>query len=174
MSWWINNIQQPSIEKNLGAIPIMLRSKFCNLHGLSPEGLVERGEHETEWGGYFIAKGHEKLIRMLLMTRGNYPLYLARSSWEARGKGFTDKGILVRCVRQDRSHCNNVLHYLSDGSVKLMFNVGRELFFVPFMMILRGLLDVSDEYIYKKCIAGFEDDLYMKGYIQRYNTIGIY
>lgn len=42
---------------------------------------------------------------MLLMTRGNYPIYLMRSTWEARGKGFTDKGVLIRCVRQDRSHC---------------------------------------------------------------------
>lgn len=43
-----------------------------------------------------------------------------------------------------------------------MFNVGRELFFVPVMMIFKSLVDVTDEFIYKKCIAGFEDDLYMK------------
>jgi DNA-directed RNA polymerase I subunit RPA2 len=74
------------------------------LYNLSPKELVDKGEHETEWGGYFIAKGHEKLIRMLLMTRANYPIYLQRSSWESRGKGFTDKGILIRCVREDRSY----------------------------------------------------------------------
>ncbi|CAL8147571.1 unnamed protein product [Orchesella dallaii] len=165
MSWWMNGVQQSSIEKNLGSIPIMLRSKLCNLSGLDPKGLVGKGEHETEWGGYFIAKGHEKLIRMLLMTRANYPVFLSRSAWEARGKGFTDKGILIRCVRRDRSHCNNVLHYLADGSIKIMFNVGRELFFVPLMMILKALVDVTDEFIYKRCIAGFEDDLYMKGCI---------
>jgi hypothetical protein len=44
-----------------------------------------------------------------------------------------------------------------------MFNVGRELFFVPLMMLLKAAVDVTDEYIYKHCVAGYEDDLYMKG-----------
>jgi len=43
-----------------------------------------------------------------------------------------------------------------------MFNLGRELFFVPLMMILKSLVDVTDEYIYKKCVEGYEDDLYLK------------
>lgn len=103
LSWWINGIQQTSIEKDIGEIPVMLRSKFCNLHGLSPKELVDKGEHESEWGGYFVVKGHEKLIRLLMLTRGNYPLFIIRPSWEARGKQFSDKGVLVRCVGKDRS-----------------------------------------------------------------------
>ena len=54
-----------------------------------------------------------------------------------------------------------MLHYQSDGSVKLMFNVGRELFFVPIMMIMKALIDATDEFIYKHCVAGCEDDLLM-------------
>ena len=50
----INGITQPMVEKVMGYIPIMLRSLACHLHGLSPEQLVKRGEHEQEWGGYFI------------------------------------------------------------------------------------------------------------------------
>lgn len=46
-----------------------------------------------------------------------------------------------------------------------MFNFRKELFFVPIMMILKSLLDVTDEYIYNKCIAGYEDDLFMKSCI---------
>ena len=53
----------------MGYIPIMLRSMACHLHGLSPAELVKRGEHEQEWGGYFIVGGHERLIRMLQTTR---------------------------------------------------------------------------------------------------------
>ena len=41
------------------------RSDACNLSGLSPKELIARGEQETEWGGYFIIGGHERLIRML-------------------------------------------------------------------------------------------------------------
>jgi DNA-directed RNA polymerase I subunit RPA2 len=65
--------------------------------------MVAKGEHETEFGGYFITKGHEKLIRMLLVGRANYPVFLIRSGWEGRGKLFSDKGILMRCVSEDRS-----------------------------------------------------------------------
>ena len=41
----------------------MLRSDACNLAGLTPEQLIKRGEHEHEWGGYFIVGGHERIIR---------------------------------------------------------------------------------------------------------------
>lgn len=58
-----------------------------------------------------------------------------------------------------------MLHYLTDGTVKMMFNFRKELFFVPMMMILKSLVDVTDEYIYNKCIAGYEDDLFMKSCI---------
>jgi len=70
---------------------------------MTPPELVAKGEHETEFGGYFIVKGHEKLIRMLLQTRANYPLFLIRSAWEGRGTMFTDKGVIIRCVSEDRS-----------------------------------------------------------------------
>ena len=81
----------------------MLQSKVCHLRNLNPAQLVGKGEHETEFGGYFISKGHEKLIRMLLMTRANFPHYLERSNWEGRGKNFTSKGCIIRCVREDRT-----------------------------------------------------------------------
>ena len=58
---------------------------------------------------------------------------------------------------------NNVLHYLADGSVKMMFNVGRELFFVPIFMVLKSLVDVTDEFIYKQVTAGYEDNFVLKG-----------
>ena len=32
--------------KELGEFPTMVRSKACNLEGLSPQQLVEKGEHE--------------------------------------------------------------------------------------------------------------------------------
>ena len=67
----------------MGYIPIMLRSMACHLHGLSPAELVRRGEHEQEWGGYFIVGGHERLIRMLQTTRRNYPVAM----WQLEEQG---------------------------------------------------------------------------------------
>lgn len=82
---------------------IFLQSKACNLNGLTPEKLVKCGEHENEWGGYFVMKGHEKLIRMLLMTRKNFPITVQRNTWKDRGQHFGDVGIMVRTVRTDQT-----------------------------------------------------------------------
>lgn len=109
IGWSVNGITKPSMERDVGEIPIMLRSALCNLNGLSPEQLVAQGEHENEWGGYFIIRGHEKLIRMLLMTRRNYPIYIKRSSWKERGHGFSDIGIFLRCVATDQTSCVRLL-----------------------------------------------------------------
>lgn len=73
------------------------------MHKLSPEELVKKGEHENEWGGYFIMKGHEKLIRMLLMTRKNFPIAVQRNTWRDRGQNFGDTGIMVRSVKTDQT-----------------------------------------------------------------------
>lgn len=70
---------------------------------MTPKQLVSKGEHENEWGGYFIIKGHEKLIRMLLMTRKNFPITVQRSTWKDRGQNFSDLGIMVRSVRTDQT-----------------------------------------------------------------------
>lgn len=68
---------------------------------MSPKQLVAHGEHEQEWGGYFIIRGLERLIRMLLLTRRNYPIAIKRSGWKTRGIRFSDLGIFLRTVRDD-------------------------------------------------------------------------
>lgn len=70
---------------------------------MTPAELVSHGEHEQEWGGYFIIKGHERLIRMLLMTRRNYPIAVKRPSWKSRGNLFSEFGIMIRCVMEDQT-----------------------------------------------------------------------
>lgn len=80
-----------------------LQSNRCHLNIMSPKDLVAHGEHEQEWGGYFIIKGHERLVRMLLMTRRNYPIAIKRSGWKARGALFSDIGLLIRCVKEDQT-----------------------------------------------------------------------
>lgn len=160
INWSVNGQPMPSIDKEMGEIPVMLKSSACNLHGLSPKELVERGEHETEWGGTFILKGHEKLIRMLLMTRKNYPIALKRGVWKDRGQNFSDIGITMRTVMSDQTSTNNVLHFLSNGRAKLMFSHRKMLSFVPPLLVLKAMVNCTDEYVYQRLIAGYEDDQY--------------
>lgn len=81
----------------------MFQSKRCHLNNLDPKELVKHREHEQEWGGYFIIKGYEKIVRMLLMTRRNYPITIKRSSWKGRGALFSDSGVLIRSVTYDQT-----------------------------------------------------------------------
>lgn len=78
---------------------------------MSPAELVKVKEHENEWGGYFVVKGIERLVRMLLMTRSNYPIAIKRSGWKSRGLLFSDMGILIRCVKTDRTSIVQYFHF---------------------------------------------------------------
>lgn len=120
---------------------------------------------------------------MLVSTRKNYPFALARGSWKNRGPLFSEKGIFLRSVSEDlRSvvliikqtpklefKCfflifqNNVLHFLTDGSVKLMFSHEKSLCFAPLVLIMRALdPDLTDKDFAEKLI-GNEESLYYKG-----------
>ncbi|XP_055386026.1 DNA-directed RNA polymerase I subunit RPA2 [Condylostylus longicornis] len=162
----IDGYECKTVDFNLGNIPIMLKSSKCNLKGLNPEDLIDRGEHETEWGGYFICKGNEKILRMLLMTRRNYPIVMKRSTWKDRGKMFTDVGVMIRTVRSDEQSFNNVLHFLSNGTAKFMFSQSKILSYLPVCLLLKCLVDYTDKKIFEELIHGYESDQYYISAIQ--------
>lgn len=43
----------------------------------------------NEFGGYFILNGLEKIIRMLVINKRNYPLVFQRNTYINRGPNFT-------------------------------------------------------------------------------------
>ncbi|KAI8810736.1 DNA-directed RNA polymerase II subunit RPB2 [Cladochytrium replicatum] len=46
----------------IGAVPIMLRSKFCILSDMRESDIMEAGECPYDMGGYFVVKGSEKVL----------------------------------------------------------------------------------------------------------------
>ena len=62
ISTYINDVQRENFVAEIGKIPVMMRSKYCNLSGLSREDLVKRGEDPSDPGGYFIINGTEKVV----------------------------------------------------------------------------------------------------------------
>lgn len=139
--------------REFGQIPIMLRSNRCHLEGLSPRELVNRREETEELGGYFIVNGIEKLIRMLVVNRRNFPLAIIRPSFEGRGASYTKYGVQIRCCRPDQTSQTNVLHYLSDGNVIFRFSWRKNEFLVPVLMIIKALTETNDREIFEGVVG---------------------
>ncbi|XP_077463108.1 DNA-directed RNA polymerase I subunit RPA2 isoform X1 [Stigmatopora argus] len=162
VSWSVNGVPKGIIKQLLGQVPIMVKSKWCNLRGMTPRELVEHHEEAEEMGGYFIVNGMEKVIRMLVMPRRNYPVAMTRPKWKSRGTGYTQYGISMRCVREEHSAVNMNLHYLENGTVMLNFIYLKELFFLPLGFVLKALVDLSDFEIFSELIKGVEDNSFYR------------
>ncbi|KAF2012366.1 beta and beta-prime subunits of DNA dependent RNA-polymerase [Aaosphaeria arxii CBS 175.79] len=153
IEWKVNNGDWQEEVRELGYVPIMLRSNRCHLQGMSPAQLVEAKEESEELGGYFIVNGIEKLIRMLQVNRRNYPMAIKRGAFTNRGPGYTPYGIVMRCVRPDQTSQTNALHYLNDGNVNLRFSWRKAEYLVPVMMILKALVETNDREIFEGIIG---------------------
>ncbi|XP_006005108.2 DNA-directed RNA polymerase I subunit RPA2 [Latimeria chalumnae] len=167
ISWSVNGITKGIIKQSLGLIPIMVKSKLCNLYRLSPKQLIEHHEEAEEMGGYFIINGIEKIIRMLIMPRRNFPIAMVRPKWKSRGPGYTQYGIMMHCVRDEHTAINMNLHYLENGTVMLNFIYQKELFFIPLGFALKGLVDFTDYQIYQELIQGREENSFYKNCVSQ-------
>ena len=116
-----DNEPEEHITISLGTIPVMVRSKYCNLNGLSEEELVKHKEDCFEFGGYFIINGNERIVRMLIMPKKNYPIAFQRPTFINRGRLFSTYAVMMRCVRDDLFAQTITVHYLNDGNCCMKF-----------------------------------------------------
>jgi len=58
----INGREKPTETVYLGDLPIMLKSKLCQLSQMTPDELVKIVEDTKDLGGYFIINGSERVI----------------------------------------------------------------------------------------------------------------
>ncbi|XP_041043934.1 DNA-directed RNA polymerase I subunit RPA2 [Carcharodon carcharias] len=162
IGWSVNGVPKGIIKQSLGLIPIMVKSKLCNLYRLSPQDLIKRHEEAEEMGGYFIINGIEKIIRMLIMPRRNFPIAMVRPKWKSRGPNYTQYGISMHCVKDEHTAINMNLHYLDNGTVMVNFIYQKELFFIPLCFALKAMVDFTDYQIYQELIKGKEDNSFFK------------
>ncbi|KAL2158077.1 hypothetical protein VTH06DRAFT_4887 [Thermothelomyces fergusii] len=149
----INDGEPQEFVRELGLMPIMVKSNKCHLENNPPALLVQRKEESEELGGYFIINGIEKIIRLLLVNRRNFPLAIIRPSFANRGPSYTQYGIIVRSVRPDETSQTNVLHYLNDGNVTFRFSWRKNEYLVPVMMILKALIETNDREIFEGLVG---------------------
>ncbi|KAK0734012.1 RNA polymerase-like protein [Lasiosphaeria miniovina] len=153
LEYRINGGEPHEIVREIGQMPIMIKSNKCHLENNPPALLVERKEESDELGGYFIVNGIEKIVRMLLVNRRNFPLAIIRPSFTNRGPAYTPYGIIVRSVRPDETSQTNVLHYLDDGNVTFRFSWRKNEYLVPVMMILKALVETNDRAIFEGLVG---------------------
>nr|XP_043622134.1 DNA-directed RNA polymerase I subunit 2 [Erigeron canadensis] len=142
---------------NFGQLPIMLKSKLCHLRGADPDRLVACKEEPSEMGGYFILNGLERVVRLLVVPKRNYPTSMVRSAFRNRREGFTDKAVVIRCVREDQSAVTVNLYYINNGSARVGFRIrGRENL-LPVGLVLKALIDTTDHEIFMSLTSVYND-----------------
>ena len=60
-----DGIESEAMEAKIGQLPVMVKSKICNLLGLSEVEKVRYGEDPLDPGGYFIIGGTERVVMTL-------------------------------------------------------------------------------------------------------------
>jgi len=126
-------------DRAVGQLPVMVRSAACHLRGLGAAELVRKREESHELGGYFIANGNERAIRLLIVPRRNHITGIARSSFKNRGPTFTQYATLMRCANTDQCSLTVALHLLSTGSARMRLTISKNEFFVPVALMLRAM-----------------------------------
>ena len=129
------------------------KSNRCHLEKNSPDLLVQRKEEAEELGGFFVVNGIEKIIRLLVVNRRNFPMGILRPSFKGRGPAFTQYGMLVRSVRPDETSQTNVIHYLDDGNCTFRFSWRKNEYLIPVMMILKALVETNDRAIFEGLVG---------------------
>ncbi|UCG95004.1 MAG: DNA-directed RNA polymerase subunit B'' [archaeon] len=101
MTPMIGDNEQETTEVKIGELPIMLKSKKCQLHGKDREQLIESKEDPDDPGGYFIINGTERVLTLIEEITPN-KVILEIKDGEANGRitserrGWGQKHTLLR------------------------------------------------------------------------------
>ena len=136
ISTYVNDVQRENFVSEVGKMPVMLKSKHCNLHGLSREDLVKRGEDPTDPGGYFIINGIEKVIVNVEDLAANN-FMVEKKDGVTEGRFFAARGSYK--IPHNFERKKDGLYYISFARVKNM----------PVIIILKALGMLKDEDIVK-------------------------
>ncbi|CAM8896202.1 unnamed protein product [Rhodiola kirilowii] len=140
-----------------GQFPIMLMSKLCHLRNADPQTLVHYKEEASEMGGYFILNGYERVVRLLILPKRNYPTSSVRNSYRERSEGYSDQAVVIRCVRDDQSAVTVKLYYLRSGTARIGFWIGGREYLLPVGVVLKALIETTDHEIYTSLTCSYDE-----------------
>jgi len=156
----IDGVQRDTFTTHIGKLPIMLKSKYCHLHGLSKEELVKYGEDPEDTGGYFILNGNERVLIMVEDLASN-KVFINRN--KVGPSKFTAKMFSSRGPYR----IPHVLEQMKDGIIYLSFTRFKR---IPVVSIIKALGLTKDQEI-TKFISG--DKHYDDVFINLYNSMDL-
>ncbi|MBN1792881.1 DNA-directed RNA polymerase subunit B'' [Candidatus Woesearchaeota archaeon] len=142
----INGVQREEFITQIANIPIMLKSKYCHLSGLSRDELIKYNEDPDDPGGYFIINGTEKAVVNIEDLASNRFLIEKEKTGvsEYVGKIFSERGSYK--IPHQFEKLKDGLFYITFTRVKR----------IPLIPIIKALGLVKDEEIMRA--VGLEDN----------------
>ena len=134
---YVNDVQRENFTAVIGKMPIMLKSKYCNLDGLNREELTKHGEDPTDPGGYLIINGTEKVIVNVEDLAANNFMVEQESLNNFNGRFFAAKGSYK--IPHSFEKKKDGLFYITFTRVKNM----------PIIVVIKALGLLKDEEIMK-------------------------
>lgn len=163
--------QEPESEEHskvyIGKIPIMLRSTYCVLNGLTDRDLTELNECPLDPGGYFIINGSEKvLIAQEKMATNTVYVFQKKDSKYAYTCEI--RSCLEQSSRPTSTMFISMLARGGGGAKK--GSIGQRIIAtipyirqeIPIMIVFRALGFVSDRDILEHIIYDFDDQEMME------------
>lgn len=141
VSTYINDVQRENFIAEIGKMPIMLKSKYCHLSGLSREELIKRGEDPTDPGGYFIINGTERVIVNVEDLAANN-FMVEENDGSYTGRFFAARGSYK--IPHSFERKKDGIYYMTFTRIKT----------VPVVIVLKALGLVRDEDIMKTLSEG--------------------
>ena len=94
----------------IGRIPVMVKSKACNLYGMSKEELITNYEDPTDSGGYFLINGNERVMVMAEDLSENQPFIETNSKGNLTLRMFSSKGTyrIPMTISEDKEGIFNI------------------------------------------------------------------
>jgi DNA-directed RNA polymerase beta subunit len=157
---FIDGVQKESFTTEIGKLPIMVKSKYCHLHNLKREELMDKGEDPDDPGGYFILNGNERILITVEDLASNR-LFVEKTKTGPSayvGKIFSEKGSY---------RIPHTIEQMKDGILYLSFTRFNR---IPIISIIKTLGLVRDDEI-MKFIS--EEDQQDDVLINLYNSVGI-
>ncbi len=136
------HVENSKVE--IGKIPILVKSKACNLYGLSKEELILKYEDPNDKGGYFIINGHERIIRMGEDLASNLPFI----------EEISNKNLILRLFSQRGSYKIPIsITENKEGILEISFSRFKK---IPLIVLIKALGIISEKEITE--LIGKEND----------------